>query len=169
MPDSTLSLALQEAYAAAPSDVVVYHTLEINHPAFTQPIYVVRDNANLEADLEDGGGTVTFVRFAFDLVKPEVSTAGVPQCTVEFDNVSREILANIQLAMADTQPISITYREYLGDDLSTPQNDPPLTMSLSNIKADVFRVRSTSGFGDLNNRRFPTEEYTDGRFPGLVS
>lgn len=169
MPDSTLSQAIMEAYAAAPSDVVVYHTLEINHAAFTSPIYVVRDNADLEADLEDGGGTVTFVRFAFDLVKPEVSPAGVPQCTVEFDNVSREILANIQLAMADTTPITITYREYLSTDLSGPQNDPPLVMTLTNIKADVFRVRATAGFGDLNNRRFPTTEYTGERFPGLVS
>ena len=49
MPDSTLSQVIMEAYAAAPSDVVVYHTLEINHAAFTQPIYVVRDNADLEA------------------------------------------------------------------------------------------------------------------------
>jgi hypothetical protein len=169
MPDSTLSQALAEAYAAAPSDVIIYHTLEINHAAFTQPIYVVRDHADLIADLEDGGGTVTFVRFAFDLVKPEVSVTGIPQCTVEFDNVSREILANVQLAMADTSPISITYREYISTDLSGPQNDPPLTMTLSNIKADVFRVRATASFGDLNNRRFPTEEYTGERFPGLVS
>lgn len=168
MPDSTLSQALAEAYAAAPSDVVIYHTLQIDHPAFTQPIYVVRDNADLTATLETAE-TVTFVRFAFDLMKPEVSVTGIPQCTVEFDNVSREILANVQLAMADTSPISITYREYISTDLSGPQNDPPLTMTLSNIKADVFRVRATASFGDLNNRRFPTEEYTGERFPGLVS
>ena len=42
-------------------------------------------------------------------------------------------------------------------------------MTLTNIKADVFRVRATAGFGDLNNRRFPTTEYTGERFPGLVS
>lgn len=168
MPDSTLSQALAEAYAAAPCDVIIYHTLEINHAAFTQPIYVVRDNADLVATLETAE-TVTFVRFAFDLMKPEVSVTGIPQCTVEFDNVSREILANVQLAMADTSPISITYREYISTDLSGPQNDPPLTMTLSNIKADVFRVRATASFGDLNNRRFPTEEYTGERFPGLVS
>ncbi len=167
MADSTLSQAIKEAYAAAPVNVAIYHTLEINHPAFTQPIYVVRDYADLNANLENGT-PVTFVRFAFDLVKPEVSTTGVPQCTFEIDNVSREILANIQLAMTSTSPITITYREYISSDLTAPQNNPPLTMQLSNIKADVFRVRAVATFGDVNNKRFPNEEYTADRFPGLV-
>lgn len=168
MADSTLSQAIREAYAAAPVDVVIYHTLQIDHPAFSQPIYVVRDHVDLVAALETSE-EVTFVRFAFDLLRPEVTPAGVPQCTVEFDNVSREILANIQLAMQDPSPITITYREYISTDLSGPQNDPPLTMTLTDIKADVFRVRATAGFGDLNNRRFPVDEYTGERFPGLVS
>lgn len=167
MPDSTLSQALKEAYAAAPADVVIYHTLEINHPAFSAPIYVVRDFEDLNAQLENGA-PVTFIRYAFDLVKPEVSATGVPQCTVEIDNVSRDILANVQLAMTSTELITMTYREYLSTDLTGPQNDPPMTMVLSNISADVFKVRATASFGDLNNKRFPNEEYTAERFPGLV-
>lgn len=167
MPDVTLSEAIKEAYASAPADVVIYHTLEINHPAFSEPIYVVRDFQDLNAILEDGT-PVTFLRFAFNLVKPEVSATGVPQCTVEIDNVSRDILANVQLAMGSTSLITMTYREYISTDLSGPQNDPPMTMVLSNIQADVFKVRATASFGDLNNRRFPNEEYTAERFPGLV-
>lgn len=167
MPDTTLSQALKEAYASAPSDVIVYHTLEINHPAFSQPIYVVRDFTDLNANLETGA-PVTFLRFAFDLVKPEVSATGVPQLTLEIDNVSREILANIQLAMMTTELITITYREYISTDLTGPQNDPPMTMVLTSISADVFRIRATASFGDLNNKRFPNEEYTADRFPGLV-
>lgn len=168
MPDNTLSQALKEAYAAAPADVVVYHTLEIDHPAFNQPIYVVRDWEDLNAQLETGQ-PVTFLRFAFNLVKPEVSATGVPQCTVEIDNVSRDILANVQLAMQSTDMITMTYREYLSTDLSGPQNDPPMTMVLSGISADVFKIRATATFGDLSNRRFPNEEYTAERFPGLVT
>ena len=167
MPDNTLSQALKEAYAAAPADVIIYHTLEISHPAFTQPIYVVRDWADLNANLETGA-PVTFLRFAFNLVKPEVSPTGVPQCTVEIDNVSRDILANVQLAMQSTALITMTYREYISTDLTGPQNDPPMTMVISNISADVFKVRATASFGDLNNKRFPNEEYTAERFPGLV-
>ena len=34
MPDPALSEAIREAYAAAPADVVILHTLELRHPAF---------------------------------------------------------------------------------------------------------------------------------------
>lgn len=175
MPDPNLSQAMQEAYASAPSDEVIYHTLEINHAAFSQPIRVVRDNADLDARLEasaahNPGEIVTFVRYSFDLVKPEVSATGVPQCTIEIDNVSREILANIELAMTSTAPITVTYREFLASNLTGgPENDPPMTLELTSIKADVFRIRATASFANLGNKRFPGEDYTAERFRGLVA
>ena len=43
MPDPALSAAIQEAYASAPVDQVIYHTLELWHPAFSAAIRVVRD------------------------------------------------------------------------------------------------------------------------------
>ena len=52
MPDPAMSAALREAYASAPVDLVVYHTLEFWHPAFSEPLYVVRDTANLDARKE---------------------------------------------------------------------------------------------------------------------
>lgn len=174
MPDPSLSEALKEAYASAPSGEVVYHTLEFRHAAFDVPIRVVRDNADLTARLEanapqDAGQMVTWVGFPFDLVRPEVSSTGVPQCTIEIDNVSREILANIELALTSIDPIEVTYREYLASDLEGPQNDPPMTLTLTSISADVFRVRAVASFADIGNRRFPREEYSTERFPGLVA
>lgn len=176
MPDPNISQALAEAYASAPVDEVIYHTLEFRHPAFSEPIRVVRDNADLNARLEanapaNPGAVVTFVGFAFDMVRPEITSDGVPQCTIEIDNVSREILANIDLAVTDTDnPIEVTYREFLSSDLDTgPENDPPMTLTLTKITADVFRVRATASFADIGNRRFPAEDYTAERFPGLIN
>lgn len=34
MTDATLTEALKEAYASAPSDITILHTLELRHPAF---------------------------------------------------------------------------------------------------------------------------------------
>ena len=172
MPDSTLSQAIKEAYAAAPSSEVLYHTLEIWHPNFTQPIRVVRDYADLTATLESSAprnpsASVLFVGFAFDLVPPEVNHTGVPQCVIEIDNVSREIVANIELAMTSVEPITVIYRAFLSSDLTGPQNDPPMSLTISEITADVFKVRATATFGDLVNKRFPSQEYTVERFPGL--
>ena len=41
MPDPSLSAAIREAYASAPSDVVTLHTMELRHPTFDAPIRVV--------------------------------------------------------------------------------------------------------------------------------
>lgn len=167
MPSSILSEALKEAYASADAEVIVYHTLEIAHPAFTETLYVVRDWEDLNAYLEDGT-PVTFTRFAFRLVQPEVSPEGVPIFQLEIDNVNREIVNNMQLATQSNDPVKITYREYISTDLSGPQNDPPLEADLSNVKATVFLVTAQASFGNYRNKRFPNEEYTSERFPGLV-
>lgn len=172
MPDSTLTQAIKEAYASAPANVVIYHTLEFRHSAFTTPIRVVRDFANLTATLEstaplDPSTAVLFVGFAFNFTKPEVSSAGVPQITIEIDNVDRSIVANIEAAMATTELVQCTYREYLSTDLTAPQNNPPLTMTVMSVTADVFKITATAGFPDLMNKRFPTTEYDAEVFPGL--
>lgn len=173
MSDPTLSEAIKEAYASAPVDAILYHTLEIWHPNFTQPIYVVRDFADLHATKEAGAARdasteVTFVGFAFNLIPPEVDRGGVPQCVIEIDNVSREILANIEASMGSTDPITVIYRAYLSDDLSGPENYPPLELTILSITADPFKVRAVAGFGSLANTRFPKLDYDAQTFPGLI-
>jgi hypothetical protein len=173
MADTTLSAAIKEAYAAAPADVVIYHTLEIRHSSFATPIRVVRDFADLDATLEttapeDASTEVTFLGYSFALVPPEVSGNGTPQLQIEIDNVSREILANIELAMASTSLLTVIYRAFLSSDLTGPANDPPLTLTIFTISATPLRIRAVAGFQDIVNKRFPSGEYTAERFPGLT-
>ena len=83
MPDDTLSLAIKEAYASAPSNLVIHHTLEIWHPNFTTPIRVVRDHVDLTAKLESSAPRnasqyVTFVGYAFDEGQRELQLAPQP-------------------------------------------------------------------------------------------
>jgi hypothetical protein len=173
MPDASLSDAIKEAYAVAPADEVVYHTLEIRHNSFATPIRVVRDlvdlDATLEADApEDASTEVTFLAYSFDLVPPEVGAGGTPQMAIEIDNVSREILANIELAIASSDLLTVIYRAYTSADLTAPANDPPLTLTIFQITATPMRIRAVAGFNDLTNKRFPSDTYTAERFPGLV-
>lgn len=173
MSDATLSQAIQEAYASAPADVIIYHTLEIRHSAFVTPIRVVRDLVSLDATLEataplDASTEVTFIGYAFDFVPPDVSAGGTPQLVIEIDNVSREILANIELAMATADLLEVTYRAFLSSDLSGPQNDPPMSLSIFQISATPLRIRAIAGFQDIVNKRFPSVEYTAETFPGLT-
>ncbi|MDD5028908.1 MAG: DUF1833 family protein [Rhodoferax sp.] len=174
MTDTTLSQALKEAYASAPSGVVIYHTLELYHPAFSSPVRVVRDYADLTATLEataprNPSEAVTFVAFSFDFTKPEVSPTGIPQITLTMDNVDRAIVANIEAAMSSTDAVTVIYREYLSTDLTAPANNPPLEMTLLSVIADVFKVTATAGFPNLMNKRFPTTEYNSEVFNGLVT
>lgn len=173
MPNAALSQAIREAYASAPSDVVVLHTLEFRHEAFTTPIRVVQNTvpivARLEADAPvDPGADVEFLAYAFELGLPEVSDSGAPELTIVIDNVSRMIVEHLELAVTSTDKLYVTYRPYLSTDLTGPQMDPPLTMTVQTIEVDAFRVSARAGFGDIVNRSFPAEDYTSTRFPGLA-
>lgn len=175
MPNATLSEALQEAYASAPTDVVIISTIEISHPAFTAPIRVVADfvpvNARLEATaIHDAGQVVTFQPFAFDLSLPEVTDKSLPELTLRIDNVSRDIIQHIELAMPLPDLLTLTYRAYLSNDLlSGPQNDPPLILTITAIEADAVAVTAKATMADFVNKKFPNEEYDETRFPGLIA
>lgn len=168
MPDHRLSEALKEAYASADVTDMVYLTLEFNHADLPEPIRVVHGHQDLNARLETGQD-VTFVATGFDFIRPEVGSEGVPQCTLEIDNVDRAILANIEATIPSGVPITMTVRDYLESDLTTPQTVPPAVMTITNINASVFRIQAVASFGNLSNVRFPRGEYTAERFVGLVA
>ena len=180
MTDTTLSAALKEAYASAPSNVIIYATLELYHTAFVDgsgnpaPIRVVKDYNNLTATLEstatrNPSEAVTFIAFNFEFTKPSVGPDNVPTITIEMDNVDRAIVANIEKTMGTYEQIKVIYREYISTNLTTPQNLPPIEMSILSITADTFKVTATAGFNNLMNRRFPTQEYNTEVFTGLLA
>lgn len=173
MVDATLSAAIKEAYAAAPADEVTLHTLEFRHAAFTAPIRVVRDHVDHTCTLEagapvDAGQPVLFIGYGFDVTLPEVTDTANPEVVIAIDNVTQEIEDNIQAALQTTDKVEMTYRPYLASDTSAPQMNPPLTLTLTEINADNYTVTARARMGDFANRKFPGEEYTPVRFPGLV-
>jgi hypothetical protein len=205
MPDPALSEAIREAYASAPADVVVLHTLEIWHPSFIEdgvakPIRVVRNyedtatwlnlggaevqavldglsdearrKVGLVARLEAGaarnaGLLVPFVALGFELELPLVDTIPVPEIVVTLDNVGREITQHLDAAAISQEAIEVTYRPYLSTDINGPQMDPPLTMTLSEVEVDVFRVTGRARVLDIGNKAFPSAIYTIKKYPGL--
>ena len=180
MTDTSLSEALKEAYASAPANTIIYSTIEMWHSAFTTPIRVVRAYTDITAQLEstaprDPGAIVTFVAFSFDITRPEVVSDSIPQITITIDNVSREVLANIEKTIGTYETIKIIYREYIGIDGNTsnlgqgygPENNPPIELTVLGITADVHKITATAGFPNLNNKKFPTTAYDSTVFTGL--
>jgi len=179
MHDPTLEQAIKEAYASAPSDVVIMHTLEIRHPAFVDDygnataIRVVRDyedfTATLEADAPlNAGEQVLFQAFAFDFKLPEVNDGGIQRIQITIDNVGRQVLEHIEQAALSTESAEVTYRPYLSTDTSQPQMNPPLTLTLTQVSATPQRITGTAEFKLLHNIAFPRDLYTLEEFPTLV-
>jgi len=79
------------------------------------------------------------------------------------------VLGYIDQAAQSDELATVTYRAYLASDLSAPQNDPPLVLTVQSVSADVFRIRMRAGYSNFANVRFPNETYTAQRFPGLVA
>jgi len=173
MPDVSLSEAIREAYASAPGRVI-YHTLELRHASLTDPIRLVLGNDSIHARLEasapvGAGSLVTFVRYFFRFVKPDVTPEGVPTLRIEIENIDRMITAALLAVSKSQAPLKATYREFLDTGLNIgPENDPPMHMDIFDASADLLFVTATAGFPNLMNRKFPTQEFTAEHWPGLV-
>ena len=178
MAKPTLSEAAAEAYAVAKTDVIAYSTIEIRHPAFVDEdgnptaIRAVRSHEDLHATLEadapvNAGETVRWVAMAFDFTLPAVKAGEQSHLQLTVD-AHPEIVRRLEAAVEEGSPIDLTYREYLSDDLSAPELDPPLHMTLTNVTATKLAITGRAGFSDLKNRRFG-KLYTPDDFRALVS
>ena len=201
MPDPSLSEAIREAYATAPSDSIILHTLEFRHPDFSAPVRVVRnfpdeatwlaqDASGVQAVLDgmeaparehvglvarmeddapaDAGDLVAFIAMAFDFDLPDVDTVPMPELRLIMDNVGRDLSRELDAAAVSQSPTTVTYRAYLSTDIEQHQNDPPLTLTLYDVKATTFRVTGRARITDIGNKPFPSELYTAKRFPNLA-
>jgi hypothetical protein len=172
MPDPALSAALAEAYASVPDGTVILDTLEVWHPAFTQPLRIVADGRALEARLEadaprDAGALVGFVPLAFRLRPPEATPDAPGVLEAEIDTAGREIVAEIDAAVATLDPIEIVWRRFIA---ATALDGPEYVvrgLTLRTVSAGVARMTATAAWADLVNERFPRLTYTRERFPTL--
>jgi hypothetical protein len=174
MPDPTLSAAIAEAYASNPVGYVIWETMELWHPSWSVPLYIVGDRQALDARIEatalrNAGAVVTFTPWSYKFIPPDMSQQSLPQATLEIDNVSREIGRQLDQAILAGQPVKVIWRTYLsGHQLEGPQHLPPVTMEIKTVSMNVRTVRATLGFRDLVNASFPSLDYDTDKFPGLV-
>jgi hypothetical protein len=172
--------AVKRVYAVAPTGVIIYETLELRHSDFLNfagtsgPVRIVRGNTALTATLEataplNPGASVAFTPYAFELITPPIEDKSSPETNVIIDNIDRWIIGNIERSLESLEPIEVTYRTYLSSDLTTPMENPPLNLILSDVTANLYQVRARARFSDLSNKSFPTEFYNPLRFPSLAT
>lgn len=164
---ATLSEALKEAYASAPSNDAIIETLQISHPSLPGgDIYLAKNNDDIDLALEDSS-VVTFEGAGFQIALPAKADTGLSQLSIKIDNIDQRVSDFINSAKNFTTPVEVTYRVYLSSDPTTVQNDPPLILYLSDVKITLFDVTGTANFADLVNKKFPSEIYKRSRFPSL--
>ncbi len=158
--------AIKEAFALAPHNTVVLHTIEIRQPTVQNPIYLVQARQSIVAVDEDGHSH-TFEPVGFSFSLPPSNEEGFRSLNVAIDNVGRRISAFVETAKSAKVPVEMWYRPYLSDDLTQPQMDPPLVLYLKELQITTAQVTGRATFMDVVNRKFPAILYTRARFPTL--
>lgn len=131
------------------------------------PVYLVNDLADFTAPLVLGGAPVTFHRRCFALNIADSGESGLKGINVTIENADLAVSRYLNLAATFSSPVEITLRVYLSNDLSGPQNNPPITLYLGPIEVSGNSVSSEARWIDIQNAPFPNTYYTRKRFPGL--
>lgn len=160
--------AMKEAFATSRSSVATIEALQISHPDVAEDIYLVRALRDLTLTLETAAVVVhKAANFAVSL--PPVGDQGVQELGLTFDNVNRQVSAYMETVKESVVPVTVSYRLFLSDDLTTPQLKTPLVLYLSDVRVTLHEVQGRATFADIINRKFPvaSETYKRSRFPGL--
>jgi hypothetical protein len=163
----TISQALKEIYASAPTTQRYIDTLTFSHSLFPQTYYMTNDNQPWTFLLETGV-SAAFTVMPFQIVLPPQDGRGNQDLALTLANIGRDLVDPIEAAIAKpSEPIICTYRVYLDTALSIPQNDPVLAMTITGIEVTRGTVSASATRADVLNRAFPYNLYNYTLFPGL--
>lgn len=165
----TISAELAAIYTSAPVDRHYIETLSLEHPGFPVGVrYLTNERDGWTGTLEDGSTIVPFEYVPFTVIPPRSAAEGHIQLQVAIDNVSRELIDNLEtLSETPTEPIVLTYRVYHSDDTTVVQNDPPMVLDIQSVTATNHLVSFNAGLTNIRDRPFPSVLYTVEQFPGL--
>jgi hypothetical protein len=164
----SMTAALVDAYANAPQDVVVLETLEIDHPAFDAPAYILcaGRETDIELPLTFGGEPVLFKYVPTQIVLPGESEDGPGPMQLRIANASRFLLEYLRAAAEGNQSISIVYRAYSDADLTRP-GEVLRGYRLGKPSMTPEWVEATVGLREIELQAFPLFTYDDEYYPNL--
>jgi hypothetical protein len=129
-------------------------------------LYLVKDRKAWSLRLETGGyKTFEPVGFRFEL--PKTAIAGTQDLNIEIDNTDRRIMEFIKTVKDTRVPISVIYRPYLSSDVTQPQWNPPIKLTLRKVSVTAQVVSGQASFLDVGRKAFPSKNYTRKEFTNL--
>ena len=120
-------MTLEEYLLNSSPAVVKLETIEINHPAFSKTYYLVRNAHNGITATIEGGAVKQFEYYPFEIVKATESGDMDQSYTVNFGDLGELLPIELDrvdaLGLVDSE-ISVTYRQYISDDLTQQLGNP---------------------------------------------
>jgi len=154
---------LQARYATE-CDVDWVDCLAITHPAIA-PLYLCNSPDAIQGDL--GDGLVTFTPVPFQISLPARDNNGRQDMSLVLSNVGSVGQAVLEQAVTQpAEPIQVSFTVFIRGDTS-PQIDPPLTLSMTDIVVTTTTITATITRSDILNLPFPRQVYRPDWFPGL--
>jgi hypothetical protein len=178
MPSEPWTAAWEEAEASSPTGILVYHTLELIHPAFndtlTGPFSVRAVNGTPdskmftleEGAILDGGNEVEFKAIPFQDDPPEFAEGQTPTCKITIDNVGEEVASYLEDATATRADLTAIYRQYRSDDTTAPCYGP-IQFVIKKVTVKNTRIEGQAQLKNLSNFKFPNKVFTFDEFAGL--
>lgn len=170
--------AWEEAEASVPPTIEVYHTLELQHPAFIDGgvPFAVRavagDYAPQTFTIEDGavldaGAAVVFDPIPFYSEMPEVQEGQTPTCKITVDSVGDELIPYLEAATQVRADLVAIYRQYRSDDMTAPCYGP-VQFVIKQVTLKSSTIEGVAKIDDLVNRKFPKRVFSLAEYPGLI-
>ncbi|WP_082476976.1 major capsid protein [Pseudomonas sp. Leaf58] len=113
----------------------------------------------------EDGRTLTFIAMAMDLALPKNDNSAFQNLVLGLDNVTGEVQEVVEEAKAADERFIITFRRYLAEDLTFPQERYRMTLLSREYEDDVAKL--TAGFFDLLNTNGLRTVLTTTLAPGL--
>ena len=161
-----ISQQLKDIYASGTTTRYI-ETLEFWHSMFGRNYFMTNDTYRWEFQLENGP-IVGFEPVPFKIVLPSHDHGGNQDLSVTLANIGRDLIDPLEKAITRAnEPVRCTYRVYIDQAHTMPQNMPPLTLSISTVQVTQDSVSATATRADVLNKAVPSKLYRYDDFPGL--
>lgn len=153
---------LNRLYASSGPEVII-ETLEIRIGYETH--FICNGYEDIDAVTENGD-RITFKASAIDIALPARNSDGTQDLQFAIGNINGMVSTAIRKALDDLSNASLTYRNYVSTDLSSPAS-VPYALAIKSGSWTATQAQITAGYMNILDSAWPRFRYTLPVFPGL--
>ncbi|QKL03849.1 DUF1833 domain-containing protein [Pseudomonas sp. NY5710] len=117
--------------------------------------------------IAEDGRVLTFTAMAIEFALPANDNSGFQNIVIGMDNITGEVQEAVEAAKSSGSRAIVTFRRYLAEDLSFPQERYRMTLLSRDYDSDAQIAQLTAGFFDLLNTNGLRRVLTTSLAPGL--